>query len=294
MTPDGIARWCAHMPSSRNFACEPPERLFHYTHLEAAAGIITAKALRLTKVGYLNDPSELEHGIAVFREVVEEHARDHRHGRFLRDIAQDLPGIQRTNVCIASFCDHGDLLSQWRSYGRAGSGVSLGFSGRVLARFAAAGLQVWRCVYAPGAQRRIMQELVRHLVQRYDEVLRSPGDHQHRLADLRRELAAVLLMVAPVMKHESFAEEREWRLISPPISPRDADYHVAISNTRVTEYYRVQFLPHQDGGYDFLDELVIGPARDAELITDAFTVLLAKQAVRCTICRASQIPFRPT
>jgi hypothetical protein len=292
----GIQQWCRHMPSSREFACGPPPRLYHYTDLQAAAAILASKSLRLTKVEYLNDLSELEHGIGVFQEVADElttgRARGHAHADFLRGFARALGASPRPNVCIASFCDEGDLLSQWRSYGGAGKGIALGFSGAVLARFSEGGFETWRCIYDPSVQRRVMHELIAHLLKRLDE-LRAHDEAGRAREALRRELSAVFLMVAPVMKHESFAEEREWRLISRPLAPTHPAYQVSISNLRVTEYFQLRFGATQDEAYDFLEELVVGPARDAVLILDAFKVLLDKHRISCGVCRASRIPYRP-
>src|SRR5438067_10707873 len=50
---------------------------------------------------------------------------------------RSLEGFRRTNICVASFCEENDLLSQWRAYGNDGRGISLGFGSaglRALAR----------------------------------------------------------------------------------------------------------------------------------------------------------------
>jgi hypothetical protein len=59
------------IPSHALFLRSPPPELFHYTSLDGARGIIESKSLRLTKVAYLNDRSELAFAIRLFRSVVD-------------------------------------------------------------------------------------------------------------------------------------------------------------------------------------------------------------------------------
>ena len=39
-------------------------------------------------------------------------------------------------MCLASFCEQHDLLSQWRSYGNDGRGIALGFNSSKLVELA--------------------------------------------------------------------------------------------------------------------------------------------------------------
>jgi hypothetical protein len=104
--------------ASALFMSSPPKELFHYTSLDGARGIIESKSLRLTKFTYLNDTSEFRHAIGLFRAEVHTaiQSLNHGHREFLRKVAAQLDSFESTNICIASFCEDGDLLSQWRGY----------------------------------------------------------------------------------------------------------------------------------------------------------------------------------
>jgi hypothetical protein len=112
------------LPSHTLFLKEPPSVLFHYTSLDGANGIVRNKSLRMTKLAYMNDRSELGLAIDLFRREVDRYAEggaDHK--SFLTEMAHQLGGFAETNICAISFCEHEDLLSQWRAY--ASSGVAL-------------------------------------------------------------------------------------------------------------------------------------------------------------------------
>src|SRR5688572_23218238 len=117
------------------FMVEPPELLFHYTTLGGGYGILSSDAIWMTKIRYLNDTSELEIGISTFKLLLEELLRapgatDER--ALIEAVHGGLGSVAASNICVASFCEHGDLLSQWRWYGEGGRGLSLGVSSRVL------------------------------------------------------------------------------------------------------------------------------------------------------------------
>src|SRR5215218_3597375 len=108
------------------FAVAPPEVLFHYTTLVGGYGILRSDALWMTKIRYLNDTSELEIGIATFKLLLEELLRgpgsadEHR---LIEAVLAGLGSVAASNICVTSFCEHGDLLSQWRWYGEGGRGL---------------------------------------------------------------------------------------------------------------------------------------------------------------------------
>ncbi|MGZ5583868.1 MAG: DUF2971 domain-containing protein, partial [Usitatibacter sp.] len=142
------------LPSRLAFEGKPPEHLYHYTDLDGVRGIFTSRTLWLSKFTSTNDISEILLAVEHFRAFIERRAdaftRDE--AEFLKQAADDLGGFRRTNICIASFCEHDDLLSQWRSYGNDGRGIALGFqSGMLLGLAQANRLHLYRCVYDTSA-----------------------------------------------------------------------------------------------------------------------------------------------
>lgn len=273
----------ADIPSHGLFSRPPPRELFHYTSLDGARGIIEGKALRLTKAAYLNDSSELGYGIRLFREAAERIGN--RFGsaqrRILDETGDRLGAFARTNICVASFCEHGDLLSQWRAYGsRAGRGLALGFRGDALGQLNRSDwAQLFRCVYEPAEQNRIVEELI-------EVLLLSRG------GEPIGDFDAAFLRVAPVLKDPHFSEEMEWRLVTMPREATDPRFRALVTDARVTQYYLHEFAPDADGIWPFLESVVVGPTREPELIAEAIGVLCRHERVRIGEVRRSAIPYR--
>lgn len=277
-----------------------PDKLFHYTTLNGLRGIIESKALWLTKAAYLNDRSELKHAITLFQQEANSQAaaltKDGADiGELLREAAHQLDSFQETNICLASFCEDGDLLSQWRGYGSSGSGVALGFSGQTLERVNQTGwARLLRCIYEPAEQVQVIRDLVRILRNAYDLCKsRAPSDrHATIRTDLIGYFNTTFLQVAPVLKNKHFAEEREWRIVTLPRKSTDLKFRALVSNERVSQYYVYDLAPDKSGNHDYLSSVVIGPTSEPRLVSDAVWTLCNQSKVGINDLMFSQIPYR--
>ena len=280
------------LPSRRLFQRKPPRHLFHYTDLEAVKGIFTSKSLWLSKFTSSNDISEIRLAITHFQAFVEKEARDVAadEAKLLRDAARQLEGYRRINICLASFCEENDLLSQWRSYGNDGRGVALGFDSKSLAGIAKRHeLSLYRCVYAPKEHERIAADLVAML-------LKSFRARKPRTAGQRDELLAqfhsLFLHVAPVIKDHRFGEEREWRLVSQAL-PVDDDAMIAVLKGNQASVKYVVKLTHGSRNHsDVISRVTIGPTLDPYNVSDAIELLAARQGFEVDEIEISGIPFR--
>jgi hypothetical protein len=113
--------------------------IWHYTDATGLLGIMNPDQPHIyaTDALYLNDTRELltamERQIAIMLktlpggdDLVGEHTVKRLYGGVLRSAIQG--GISAPEgIYIASFCKHGDLLSQWRGYGTA-AGYAIGFA----------------------------------------------------------------------------------------------------------------------------------------------------------------------
>lgn len=279
------------------FMPQPPQHLFHYTSFDGARGIIESKSLRLTKFTYLNDTSEFRHAVRLFRHeagVVAKMATP-EHRAMLDRAAQQLDSFVESNICVASFCEDGDLLSQWRGYGAPGSNVALRFSSSGLSEIAGgAGAQLFKCVYQPLDQLRVVRALVLLLLRAHDIALHDvkKEDQDKLRRDVIGGFNTTFLRVAPVLKDASFAAEREWRLVTLPRKNTDPQYRALVSTARTTTYYLAEFKPASNGRFNFLSGMVLGPTRDFELMMEALWQLCRSNAVDISGLLHSRIPFR--
>jgi hypothetical protein len=276
---------------------QPPELVFHYTTIEGAYGILTSDAIWMTKARYLSDTSELEIAIVTFREMLNElalQARPPDEKELLQAVHDGLDSFAASNICVTSFCEHGDLLSQWRWYGEGGRGVSVGVASAVLRGLASGEINLWKCVYDVRAHRELLNALVDRLLDAYrTERQRGGGkvENEPKRILLERFFAS-FLQIAPIIKNPHFAEEREWRLVSRPIDPDDKAYGVCLTGDRIIERYELRFPRDEDGVCRAIGRIVIGPSKDPELIGEAIGVLCRRQRIHCPAVAYSMIPFR--
>ena len=106
--------------------------LYHYTSQEGFLGILKTNEIWATNAQYLNDTKEMNYAISLVNDRIYKNNSIEKHKlNGLKEAINDLPGV---NICVCSFTEKGDLLSQWRGYGSNGSGMSLGFSGSYLSK----------------------------------------------------------------------------------------------------------------------------------------------------------------
>jgi hypothetical protein len=269
-------------------AAKLPARLFHYTDLDGVRGIFTSRTLWLSKFTSTNDISEIFLAVEHFRAFVEQKADDftREEGAFLKQAADDLGGFRRTNICIASFCEQNDLLSQWRSYGNDGRGIALGFNGaKLLALAESHALSLYRCVYDPAAHERIASDLVNTLLRAYRaEPPESDADRRRMIDDF----SAAFLRVAPVIKDHRFAEEREWRLVSNPVTFDDPAMIAVMKGNRAS--VKLTLALHSVPA--IVEHVTIGPTLDPDNVSDAIEVLSRRNGFAVEKISISEVPYR--
>lgn len=281
------------LPSRRLFQRKPPKHLYHYTDLEAVKGILTSKSLWLSKFTSTNDISEIKLAIGHFRDFVEREARqvEDEEGRLLHDAAESFEDFRRVNICLASFCEERDLLSQWRSYGNDGRGVALGFSSASLQALAdRPKLNLYRCVYDPKDHRRIAADLVAMLLKTYRRA--RPGTAARREA-LLAQFRSLFLHVAPVIKDHKFGEEREWRLVSKPLAIDDPAMIPVMKGNQASVKYAVGLSAGRGAvPSEIISRAVIGPTLDPHNVCDAIELLAKRTGFGLKQLEISEIPFR--
>ena len=279
------------------FAVEPPEFLFHYTTLAGGYGILRSDALWMTKIRYLDDTSELEIGIATFKLLLEELLREpgasDEHA-LMEAVLTGLGSVAASNICVTSFCEHGDLLSQWRWYGEGGRGLSIGIASSVLRGLASGTISLWKCIYDARAHRELLQAMIDRLLAAYRSERERTGveptsEAKHYLVE---RFFASFLQIAPIIKNPNFAEEREWRLVTLPVDIDDEAYGVSMTGDRIIQRYELRFPRDADGWCRAIARVVVAPTKDPELIGEAVALLCRKRRIACGTIAYSAIPFR--
>jgi hypothetical protein len=93
--------------------------LFHYTTIAGLMGIIESKSLWASQIQYLNDSLEFNPAIDIARKNIENPSwigKSEDYEFLLPKMANDLGFAEDLKICVCSFSEEGDLLSQWRAY----------------------------------------------------------------------------------------------------------------------------------------------------------------------------------
>ena len=294
-----------------------PERpLYHYTTQAGLLGIIKDRQIWATHTQYLNDRREFLHAVDLVRGEIQRLLDEQSTGpgkasatrtealNRMRDAVSLSP--EHINVCVCSFSEDSDSLSQWRAYGGS-AGFAIGFSGEVLgAAVEKQGFFLAQCIYDPATQLNIVRALVEEVLDGHlsktpvsedpeaDEVFWKTGGN----------LLPYLYRYAPILKDQSFEEEREWRIISRPISAHSLDYREGRS--LIVPYYRLPLW--EDGQKTEIHEIIVGPTQDVERsIKSVSRMIIGRDVIKDrnlkglqlikegwgrTPVKASQVPYR--
>ena len=273
--------------------------LFHYTSLEGLQGIVNEKALRATSVHYLNDASESALGTGLLYESAirakqQAAGIDEEFLEFFLDVVRTKLLVEVNPVFVLCFSEVRNQLSQWRSYSQHGRGVCIAFDAKLLVeRMQALGWTFQPCRYGIESQRTYVEAILSRL--RREATENPPPSAADRSAHFRavcERCMPAVLQVVTYAKHKAFAEEREWRFISPPID--SADPRVAFRVGRTTLMPYVQFGLVREAGQPLeFDEVIIGPSPTEDLSRSSVMAFLTRHGARVRKgINLSEIPYR--
>ena len=279
----------------------PTETIYHYTNFPGLLGIVEKRVLWASNILYMNDSAEMNHTVELIKAEVAARIDDNKTNQKL--LAQFLDWVSNRissghMLFASSFRANGNLLSQWRGYSALGKGVSIGFDPDYLMACAKSqSFQLGQCVYDPDIQQALitkMIESVECLAEEYGENL----DETQRPAansyfDIFERVESDLLRIAALLKHPSFREEEEWRIVSPVLS----DYVSTPVKFREGTSMLVPYVEFKLGlGNDEpikLEHVVLGPTPNSNLSMNSLTMFLAKMRVKVTAgISYCQIPYR--
>lgn len=269
----------------------PPPLLYHYTSQEGLLGIIRGRSVWATMLYYLNDGREHAAACDIARAAIEAHPHwqfESPIGTFLDYAHERIGYIGDVNVCVCSFTEERDLLSQWRGYCQPGSGFAIGFRGEdVQAAGDRKGWTFGRCIYDKAAQESLIGALVDQAIRDFELISETdPGSWHQPGVDLGFAINAF----GPLVKDRAFAEEKEWRLVSRPI--RYHDLLLRPGPNTLVPYVEVP-LSLPDGSF-YVPEVIVGPTVHPELSRKAVNALLFSSGVsKDWMIHSSQVPYRP-
>lgn len=276
---------------------QEPERLvYHYTNGAGALGIASSGFVWATHARFLNDSSEIHSSFSYAAGLLESKYRtvhpDLAEGidqfvKYVRDVGRIAP-----NIFLACFSEAPDLLSQWRGYGGTGGPAALGFNVDELRQCARSqGWRLERCVYGREDWYDEMSRLLERTIQEFSATHHDTGDPSRAQA-LFNLFYGNVLHISPRLKNHAFAEEREWRLISPLISVVAGPLIKFRPGINSLIPYTEFCLPRKDGRLR-IPHYYVGPGPDKVLAADALGMLFNVRDVSADASSISQTPFLP-
>jgi hypothetical protein len=260
----------------------PPDILFHYTTQAGMLGIVESNSLFATKIQYFNDSAEfhltLRLAERVIDDLVREGGRRSASDEDMKGLVEEIQSIEHANIFAVSLSALGDSLSQWRSYGAPGSAFAVGLRRPDLeANAHELGWKLLKCVYEPVQHRLLVGQAV--------ESAMAADSLEEGCSILREEL----MTVASAMKHYSFEEEQEWRLVS-PLWPEQVDLLMRVGRFTPLPYLLFPIVGLHNGE-SAIEEIMVGPTPHRDLAIMATAAYLRRLGISARVT-ASGTTFR--
>jgi hypothetical protein len=266
----------------------PREPLYHYTTFNGLLGIVKSGALWASDIRYMNDSAEMRHTADLIgSEVAERIAGGHSNPKLLNQFL-DWVSHRFTNghmLFAASFRSNGNLLSQWRGYSSLGKGVSIGFDPDHLLKCAQRqSFQVGRCIYKPEEQKSLIKQVVDVVEvlaagygKAFDESGRQSSQFYHSVFE---KIESDLLRLAAILKHPSFQEEDEWRIVSPVLTDYvSSPVRFREGTSMLVPYVEFALMPDKDRPLP-LEHIFLGPTPNIDLSMNSITMFLSKKGIK--------------
>ena len=267
---------------------KPPESLYHYTSQSGLLGILNSKSIWASKIQYLNDATEFEYTISIARGKIRQRlltaTGDGKQClEKLRSQADNVSGI---NIFVACFSTLPDLLSQWRAYCPIGQGFSIGFpTERFSSLMSEQQFMLVPCVY----DLELYHEVVDDLIEATTEKWRHTALDASGYSPVELQFVAELIAIAPILKHPSFVEEKEWRLVSTPKLSSDANVRFREGKSMLLPYFDFQ-LAHPETKLE-VGEIYVAVSHP-ELSRNSVMHLLDSTRTAWGGVLLSEVPFR--
>jgi Protein of unknown function (DUF2971) len=278
------------------FSIKPPDLLYHYTTSEGFIGILKSKELWATKIHFMNDSNELRYAIEMTNEEIEIQIDNHDRPRDpveLERMLSELKLIERVNVAVACFSEHGDQLGQWRGYTTNGIGFSLGFESSALANIAKTYPGIFApCVYTQGDQRDLIKELISITSVTDSKKMKQTFSNNRKLYKgspfFGKYFISSIFRIASLIKDPAFAEEREWRLVLGPKSYTDAFFRIGPST--LIPYWKISLT--SGDAFEPLKKVILGPCPGPKQSLEAAEGYSLSKRLGSIEVDSSSVPFR--
>jgi len=249
-----------------------PSELWHYTTGDALIKILRSGTLWSTQVSCVNDALEFKHAVSLTQSAFKR--RHDSDGNLTSDqkslineiqlaLVQD--GRETANYFVTCFSERRDDVSQWRAYGTGEGGYSIRFNIDALSGQSRMIGYLAPVTYDRAVQDRVADAVVSQTLRLYDAGLsKRPGITlgvwTAAFLEAWREAVAY---IAPLIKHEAFEAEKEWRLIKRLVVDDVPNMEYLQRQSMLSRHLPLVFMPPKGATWRRLpiEEIMVGPSR---------------------------------
>lgn len=236
----------------------PPKYLYHYSSLSGLLGILNSRSIWASVVSSLNDKNEIVHANDVLEHALENKffSMGIKDNHWFHTIALQIRSIQATvGQCVASLCEENDQLSLWRPYAGDGMGASIGFTTDSLSKIALnQGFELKKVIYNQHSQYAICKAYLDDLFEQHNIDGKIESLPKGIMDDMREFVNSKGIF----LKHPSFEDEREWRLISKNVHLYDKSWKYRASVDMIVPYLTLDLSEIFERGSNFLKKENVG------------------------------------
>lgn len=302
---------------------QSPEVVYHYTSVEALSKIISSNELWLTDYAYMNDSSEIIHGLEVAKKVlreIEDIPEYSEQKEIMHKWKQFFDVKSMDRICIACFSTDDDNLSQWKGYGGSNIGVCIGLDTKDTSFwYNNSEMLLGRVIYEEAKQ----IEILRNIFHIY--LTMSDWDKDKKVYDIhgkvippekgrdfyKDSIGYTLRQFIVFFKNEAFKDEKEIRWVY----KENNQLYESVGIPSVKRQFRVkgnQIIPYttssdlanmkilgrghgrRENDKLPIKRIVVGPQENASLVIAGIKGYLNSFGYNPDIVRPSLVPFRPS
>ncbi len=268
-------RWIDDALATR--VSEVPETVYHYTDAAGLYGMLTHKKLWLTDYRFLNDTTEFSHIYSILRDLSTEMLSQERLGDIKRRLLAAISDekVDGLDSFVFSCSQERDDLSQWRGYANEGQGFTIGFDGARLHSLATpkdAAFGFAKVDYEGRDQTLALKRSIDELATQIEKDV-AKGINIDDLIDISSDtFDDICLNRGAFIKHSSFKNEKEWRIIAYEDDPKSG-IKIRVSGDKLIPYLEIDVC-----GSDKclpIKSIGIGPAFVGSEIVDSVRTLIS-------------------
>ena len=287
--------------------------IYHYTSLDGFQGIIESEDMWLTESAFLNDSSEIVHGMQLSQEIFENLEIDCEPIKGYLSNLIHTPVDKLPRINIGCFSNARNNLSQWRGYG-GNVGISIGFKAKDFMRaFGYPDCNLRNVLYDEEKKRSLMKTFFLFHVEAYRR------DSKRKINVLQRGMTykdhlpitgydtvmhSLYFELIASCKHSDFGDEHEVRLFyaEHPDVLDSANLSPAKTRFRKGNGFLAPYTTIEDirisGQNDFrrerlpIEEVMIGPSPRADLAAISVRRFLDSQGYSDIPVITSKSPYR--